>query len=50
MACENFCIEDDVNIDDAADAFETKSYEKSKYQVTVQEEGDYKSDCAKGNV
>ena len=48
MACESSCIEEDVNIDSAADAFETKSYEKSKLRVNVQENGDREINYVKG--
>ena len=50
MACESFCIEDDVNIEDAADAFEKKSYEKAKYRVNLQENGSRESNFAEGII
>ena len=50
MACETFCIDKDVAVDDAANAFETKSYERSKLRVDVQENGDRKIDYLKGEL
>ena len=46
--CQSFCIEDVVNIDDTSDAFDTKTYEKSKYRVSVEEDIENKTDFAQG--